>query len=251
MIKLNQEVVTLGKFPNKESYLSISNLSVRGANTLQWMYEHDGEFFELALIKGYLDSVNAHCCLHILYMPYSRMDRVNGTYAVSCPIAAKLIKDMNFYSIVLREPHSQVCVDEVKPNLSYNWTENVEYWVRSHYGWDSLFFPDYGAKFRYKGDCPSVAHGKKERDFKTGDIQSYSMIGKVGERVLIVDDICSRGGTFIEAAKLLREKGAKSVGLLVAMCEENVHTGKIFDYVDQLYTSKDCILTSHSRITFI
>lgn len=251
MIKLNQHIVTLGRFPNKESYLKIEGLPVKSTNTIQWMYEHDGEFFELALLKSYLDSMDAICTLHLLYMPYSRMDRVNGVYVVSCPVAAKLITDMKFYAVVLREPHSQVCVEELKPTIYYNWTEGREFGVRESYGWDSIFFPDYGAKLRYKGGCISSSYGKKTRDFNTGNIESYSIEGKIGERVLIIDDICSRGGTFIEAAKLLRAAGAKSVGLLVAMCEENVHTGKLFDYVDQLYTSQDCILTSHPRITIL
>lgn len=246
MIKLNKVEVNLGKFPNKESFLKIEGLNIQGINTIAWMYEGDHEFFELALIKSYIDSVNAYCILHILYMPYSRMDRANGVYVVSCPVATKLINDMKFKWVMVREPHSKVCMSQLTNSQAYYWSILNS----SQEGWDSLFFPDYGAKFRYgiKEDC---AYGKKTRDFESGNIESYTICGKIGERVLIIDDLCSRGGTFVKAAKLLREHGAKSVGLVVAMCEENVHTGELFDYIDRLYTSKDCILTPHPRITLI
>jgi ribose-phosphate pyrophosphokinase len=111
---------------------------------------------------------------------------------------------------------------------------------------DSLLFPDAGAQKRYLSPL-KYAVGHKHRDFESGDIQSYSILGDVGERVLIVDDLCSRGGTFIGAAKELRAKGAKEVFLLVAHLENNVFTGELFDHIDGLYTSKDNLLSATSQ----
>lgn len=54
----------------------------------------------------------------------------------------------------------------------------------------------------------------KQRNPDTGELSNFQLFGDVeGKRVVIVDDICDGGGTFIAIAKLLRENGASSVDL--------------------------------------
>ena len=66
--------------------------------------------------------------------------------------------------------------------------------------------------------------------------------------VLIVDDLCSRGGTFIEASKKLKAQGAEKISLLVAHCENNVFTGELFAHIDILYTAESNLLKPHPQI---
>lgn len=252
MIVLNDKKVVFGTFPNKEINLKIADLYILESSIIKWTYEDDGDFFKLATVKHYLDEMNVTTSLIINYMPYSRMDRVNGVYVVTCPIACELINNMFFTSVHVREPHSGVCMSNLSKACQFLWTAEWLPILMVEDRWDSVFFPDEGAKGRYKVDSVyRTGWGTKRRKFESGIIEQYSIVGEVGDRVLIVDDLCSRGGTFVAAAKLLKAQGAKHVGLLVAMCEENVHTGELFNYIDRLYTSKDCILTPHPRIILL
>jgi ribose-phosphate pyrophosphokinase len=84
----------------------------------------------------------------------------------------------------------------------------------------------------------------KKRDWKTGKIEGLDIINTdniVGKDVLIVDDICSRGGTFYHSAKALKAAGAKSVSLYVTHCEETITLGELAasdGLVDHVYTTR-------------
>jgi ribose-phosphate pyrophosphokinase len=74
-----------------------------------------------------------------------------------------------------------------------------------------------------------VAH--KERDFNTGHIKSLDLIGgynESGNKAIIVDDLCSKGGTFILTANALRERGFKEIYLVVAHAEDAIFKGDVF-----------------------
>ena len=106
------------------------------------------------------------------------------------------------------------------------------------------FYPDEGAMKRYSGllDLP-YAFGIKKRDWKTGVIKGLDVAGSTelieGNDVLIIDDICSRGGTFYFSAKKLKELGAKNVYLYVTHCEKTIFDGEIFTsgLIERVYTT--------------
>jgi len=237
MIKLNGKEVISGNFPNRETYISFDKLNFKVYNRVEWEYEDDSEFFKLGLLKNHIDNSLMKAEIIIYYFPHSRMDRKNGSYLFSLKYAADLINSMNFVAVTIYEPHSDVTPALLDRSYPINWCmANLKEAVIQSQA-NSLFFPDAGAAKRYAGINPlPYGIGNKIRDFNTGSIISYSIDGSVGENVLIVDDLCSRGGTFIYAAKELRARGAKKVSLLVAHCEENVLTGNLFNYIDKLYT---------------
>jgi phosphoribosylpyrophosphate synthetase len=61
----------------------------------------------------------------------------------------------------------------------------------------------------------------------------------VGKNVLIVDDICSRGGTFYHSAKALKEAGAANISLYITHCENTILEGEIFTsgLIQRVYTT--------------
>lgn len=82
--------------------------------------------------------------------------------------------------------------------------------------------PDKGGMVRATGyakllDAKELALVYKERDIRLHDVSNtLGMIGEVaGKDVLIVDDMISTGGTIVNAANYLKEKGAKSVRVAV------------------------------------
>ncbi len=251
MLKLNSNKVEFGNFPNNEHYLPIEQLKIHDrANVVQLIYENDSDLVKLAILKNWLDEMNAPAELHLPYMPHSRMDRANGTYAVSLHAICQLINSLNFYKVVVREPHSPETTRLINNVEVEDWCLNRVRSIFKRGGFDSVCFPDHGAKTRYDWDeSGKTSWGEKERDFLTGEIKGLKLIGECGKNVLIIDDICSRGGTFVRIAKLLKEKGTNRIGLLVSYVENTIFKGEIFDYVDVIYTNNDFELVfEHPRI---
>lgn len=85
----------------------------------------------------------------------------------------------------------------------------------------SFCAPDKGASLKVasvaNGYTDNIIQLSKCRDVFTGNIQGIDIVsGDVKEKdILIIDDICDGGMTFISAAKELKYNGAKSVSLYV------------------------------------
>jgi ribose-phosphate pyrophosphokinase len=97
-------------------------------------------------------------------------------------------------------------------------------------------------------------YGIKNRDWQTGEIKSLTVadngIDLKDRTVLIVDDICSRGGTFIHSAKKLKELGAAKIYLYVTHCENTVLEGDLLkdDLVEHIFTTDSIFRKSHEKI---
>lgn len=248
MIKLNGIQVIYGFFPNGELYIQKDKLIIKKYNYIKFIYEDQIDIIKLLLLQNHIKDSGNTSELYIQYLPYSRMDRVNNDYAFSLKAISDLINRLEFTKVIIREPHSIVSLGLINNSVCDEWCmDNIES-VIIQSKTKSLFFPDKGAADRYQQDVLPVAFGIKSRDFKSGKITGFQINGNVTQNVLIVDDICSRGGTFMRAVEKLRGSGAIKISLLVAYCEENVHTGELFKYIDKLYTSSDCSVTDHPQI---
>lgn len=165
-----------------------------------------------ALRRQYGFSINLH--LHLDYCPYARQDRVcDEGEAFGLKVFANLINSLNFNSVCILDPHSDVAPALINNchtqplNDAFNPTDAI--------GIDYLVSPDAGAnkkvfKLSQELDIPMI-RADKVRDVKTGQITETIVYADdlTGERVMIIDDICDGGRTFIELAKQLIAKGAK------------------------------------------
>ena len=215
--------------------------------TIKWLYEGDSELFTLICVKRHIDY---HChgvnvVLDMPYIPHARMDRVKAKEDVfTLKYFAEIINSLNFKRVFVRDAHSNVSLALI--NNVYDWGIRgyIEMAVEKS-GAEALFFPDEGAMKRYSEQSPMpYAFGMKKRDWETGKILGLDIINPeniVGKDVLIVDDICSRGGTFYHSAKALKAAGAKSVSLYVTHCEETITLGELATsdgLVDHVYTTE-------------
>ena len=96
--------------------------------------------------------------------------------------------------------------------------------------------------------------GIKRRCWETGKITGFDVVCNAdikGKNVLIVDDICCRGGTFFHSAKALKELGAKSVSVFCSHCEHAIFEGDLLttDFVDHVYTTDSIFHKEHDKIT--
>ena len=251
MIKVGNVEIKQGQFPDGTLLMKFDpngdEFDTRGNILVEWYYENDAELFSLICVKRHLDRVYSYSdvVLEMPYIPHARMDRVKSDEDVfTLKYFCEAINSLNFKVVHVRDAHS---------NVSLALLNNVEEMPITNYVLDAifeaqadvLFFPDEGAMKRYSGgfDIP-YAFGMKKRDWKTGQIQGLDIINAEAvkdKNVLIVDDICSRGGTFYHSAKALKAAGAKSVSLYVTHCEKTIILGEMAStdgLVDHVYTTK-------------
>jgi ribose-phosphate pyrophosphokinase len=98
------------------------------------------------------------------------------------------------------------------------------------------------------------AFGIKKRNWETGKIEGLDVAGCVdkinGSNILIVDDICSRGGTFYHSAKKLKELGANKIYLYVTHCENTILDGDLLTsgLIEKVYTTNSIFTKEHQKI---
>ena len=257
MIKVNGVEIKQGRFPDgtllmkfnprKKEFLPDNQSYI----SVEWLYENDAELFALICVKRHLDRVRPYATDVILYMPYiphARMDRVKMNEDVfTLKYFCEVINSLHFKTVVVRDAHSNVALALLENVYEANFAPYVYKAIHKSEA-EALFFPDEGAMKRYSSNFQMpYAFGMKKRDWVTGQILGLDIINAEtvkDKNVLIVDDICSKGGTFYHAAKALKAAGAKSVSLYVTHCEETITLGELAasdGLVDHVYTTKSIL----------
>ena len=280
MIYLNRKKINFIDFPNKERRLDlpkeIVNMDVYNVvNNVYWKYNGDASIFELLLLDNAIHSYKENYNLYIGYMPYSRMDRTeNEGTAFSLDIMTTLLTQ-NLWAInkvFILDPHSEVTLKQLnrksKQNLDYNFAKEFEYldhWfdeTTQSYSFTKdvidytklniknawFVFPDKGAAKRYNAnDYPNVIVCEKVRDFATGKIQTIKAhINKQTTTpdehapLIIIDDLCSYGGTFVGAVKAIENDlgiTSKNNWLIVTHAEEAMTQGNIPKTFQKVFTT--------------
>ena len=87
-----------------------------------------------------------------------------------------------------------------------------------------------------------VVMGSKKRNVVSTEIEGVEIEGSVeGKRVMMVDDMVNTGGTVVKMAELLREKGAREIGLIVAhWLPVEGNWEKVEKVVDWVMVSNSC-----------
>ena len=253
MIKINDIVIDQRMFPDHSLLVKFDpydeNLpNIYGASLwVEWLYESDAELFTLICLKRHLDESrpDAKIALSLPYLPHARMDRVKSAEDVfTLKYFCEVINSLKFEVVHVRDAHSNVGLALLNNVCNDNAADYIEEAIEQSKA-EILFFPDEGAMKRYSANTSlPYAFGLKKREWETGKILGLDVINAdlvKDKDILIVDDICSRGGTFYHSAKKLKELGAKSISLYVSHLEETVLIGDLVKeegLIDHIYTTK-------------
>ena len=258
MIFFNDERIDIKKFPNGESFIDNCNIKIKdGINEIKVKFEGDEDLMHLIFIKNYLDDMRVRCNLIIPYMPYSRMDRTEGIRIFTLKYLCKIINSLNFESVTVYEPHSDVTMALIDRLTVVQETKNLAEKVLKELEDKKVYivYPDAGAAKRYSKliKWDKVLTANKERDFVTGRIKSLDINGNISDSnftAVIVDDLCSKGGTFSLTAEKLRDIGAKDIYLVVTHCENTIFEGTILkdDLIKKVYTTDSILSKEHEKI---
>jgi len=220
MITIDGQAIKPTIFPDGTSQIWKLDLSCyrQGTYLIEWRFESESEFIHLAQLKDLLDHEVLSCQLLLPYLPYGRQDKpISNQQTFALRTFCKLLNTLGFYRVSCFDPHSEVAGELIDNFYATYPVYQVESLLEGGTA-DLLCYPDRGALNKYhklfKG---GFIHGAKVRDQSTGFITDYELIGDPsGKSVLIVDDICDGGATFVILAKSLIQSGAREVHLFVS-----------------------------------
>lgn len=173
------------------------------------------------------------------FFPGARQDRLNDTGDVlfTAKSVAEVVNARYFETVTVLDPHSDVVPAllhrcEVFPAADCINPPAGKY--------SAVISPDGGAEKRAWKVAKKLGvplyHAWKSRDVTTGNISGFGLqnLGMLDGRVLVVDDICDGGGTFIGLAKELEGTGLK-VHLWVTHGLFTAGTSKLLEKFEHVY----------------
>lgn len=225
MILLNGEEINKTVFPDRTTQVwKLDNFIEDDENSVEWEYENDGEIFHLLQL---LDLLHTECHpikLFIPYMPYARQDKLidnEATFALYS-LMSLLSKYCPELEITTVDVHSDIARmvwvhggirDAYYGDPTYSELINQKFTniypaslVDVVNKYDVVIFPDKGALDRYGNvfSAETKYSMSKVRDQLTGEILGMEFnekdINLKNKSVVIVDDICDGGRTFVGVA---------------------------------------------------
>ncbi len=157
--------------------------------------------------------------LELSYLPYGRQDKaISNDTTFGLQSFIRVLQLCRLRSIEILDPHSSVILDAL-PNCRAIYPHAQVGATIVTTGATAIAYPDAGAVRKYTAiyqtDCRIIS-GRKVRNQQTGVLTDTSIEGDAkGQTVLIIDDICDGGRTFIALADALYAGGAAAVHLFV------------------------------------
>ncbi|WP_018079497.1 ribose-phosphate diphosphokinase [Thiobacillus denitrificans] len=197
--------------------------------------------------------VGATVRLVMPYVPYARQDRVAVPgEALSAKVFAALINSQGFASVEAWDPHSDV-IPALIDNLRVTPTSSLLKAAVAGKGQAQLLrecafvAPDAGARKRVgelaRAYGTEVVYADKVRDLVSGKLSGTRVPDALPERpLLVIDDLCDAGGTFLLLADALRAKTSQPLYLYVTH-------GLFTRGLDALKTKYDRVFAAHCRDT--
>lgn len=261
MIKLNGHIVEQNHFPDGTLLLK-QEPEMFDVQTIKWFFESNEELVSLIFLTKHLREYGVETInLYMPYLPNARQDRTKNSEDVfTLKYFCEVINFLNFDKVIILDPHSSVgeaLLNRVCILLPTDCIAQAYDAIRQDIKLTPLmmFYPDEGAMKRYSSMAfGEYAFGIKKRDWKTGKIEGLDVAGCVDKikdsAILIIDDICSRGGTFYHSAKKLKELGAKEIYLYITHCENTILEGELLTsgLIEKVYTTNSIFTKQHEKI---
>ena len=254
MVKANHYKIS--SFPDGTPLIK-KDLTINYLNVISivWTFESMAELPTVIMIAKDAKDNGADVELFMPYIPNARMDRAYHDEDVfTLKWFADEINRCGFSCVTVFDPHSDVAPALIDRCEVHTPIREICQAIEESKP-DVIYFPDAGAMKRYEETvywalervkCNAyIIHGDKKRDWATGKILGLDVVGEVkpGEKVLMIDDICSYGGTMFYSAKKLKELGAGDIDMYVSHCENSIldsERGHLFDdpeLIHMVYTT--------------
>jgi ribose-phosphate pyrophosphokinase len=240
---------TVTSFPDGESFVKI-NENVRGQDIYlvqSTCTPTNHHLMELLIMIDAAKRASAHRITAVIpFYGYARQDRKDQPRV---PITAKLVADLlssaGAHRVLTMDLHSQQIQGFFNIPVDHLFASPVIFKYLERFPAENLVVcsPDVGGMKMAAAYAGALGTGlgmvwKKRTSATT--VESVNIVGDVaGKDVLIVDDITETAGTLVNAAKLLRAHGAKSVRAAVshALLSDMAYTRLGGGDIDELITT--------------
>jgi len=251
------------RIPNCNSLLELLNESQYSPElieniTVRMDFRDNGDFIDLMLLmdairREYKFNSNRKEELILDYLPYARQDRVNVEgESLSIRVITDIVNNLAFDSVYCKDIHSDVGISLLN-NLHHLNTTHCGSKLPNIVGRDTILVsPDAGAvrkvyDFAQKNGYRQMVSAYKKRDPATGiisgtwvDISSVTEAQHLGQRdMLVLDDICDGGATFLGLGEKLRQVTNGKLYLYVTHGIFSKGLNTLLEVYDTIYVSNN------------
>lgn len=197
---------SISRFPDGEVQITLGEFSRKNQVMIMCRITTSEELFILMQVCDILRRHSIGFVISIYYLMSMRMDRVMSfDRPFSLSVVCDVLDRLGAMCICIYSPHSNVYkrlfkntdIEEIPSMFSIDFTKY------------QVVFPDAGAEVRYRNiPISNYVYGTKSRSLTTGKIISIGVRNPDsidGRPLLIRDDLCDGGGTFLGLAKAIRE----------------------------------------------
>ena len=216
MIKVLGHKIEPTKFPDGTTQVwKLPNEILNAATVhVDWRFEAEDELFSISQLKLLLNKAGSFS-LHAPYLPFARQDKeVSNGQTFALHSFSRMLNNIGFDFVTSVDVHNPVMTKGLVNNFKNITVDDIHCELIAKLKPDYIVFPDTGAKARYtfvKGE-PHITF-EKERDQATGQIIGHRLVtgesateALHGKKLLIVDDICDGGATFLSIAKTISSR---------------------------------------------
>lgn len=224
------------EFPDGELHLELDGIDRKEDVWIECRICNGNDLFLLMQLS---DILKRQCVkvihIGIYYLMGMRCDRLfdlNRPFTLG--IVADVINSFNANEVCVYEAHSDRTIKEIRNCKNFMLTPFNLYRYEKDY---TFVAPDKGAKERYKKLDFDVVCSKK-RDAATGELLGFeanALKSVEGKDLMVADDLCDGGGTFVGLAPKLRELKPKSLSLLVTHAVQKKGIENVAAVYDKVY----------------
>lgn len=246
------------KFPGGEIHFKLKNpvnILISQSTRIIARVNNSDELVLLMLVIDTLKKDKESLNIEVVfpYMPYQQADRdFDMGESFSLQTITTLLKTLGVNKFIVFDPHSDVTPALLKPCTVIDnsaFVKEVIWDIVNRKGKNEsdliMLSPDAGAykkigkltsKIEFKGELVAA---NKYRSISTGNIESLELSKQdfEGKDVMIVDDICVGGRTFVELAKKLRERNVGNLYLVVSHGVFLNGLKELNEYFDGIYVT--------------
>lgn len=248
-------------YPDGSSYVKLRSFPT----SLEFRINSYEDLWTLTQIKDVYDYNGYPLNITIPCLLDAQADRrFNSNESSNLRLVLEHIKRLNFNSVTIFHPHNQEVVEVILPNVKI--LDN-SYFIQQviskipvgieDIGKDShliLMSSDAGGfkplmklvdKINWEGETFSASKSRKYEDGKSKLIQQIDRQDFEGKDILIVDDICVNGGTFVGLAKLLKDRNIGKLYLAVSHLTVPNFNPELVSLFDTIFTTNSKNINYH------
>ena len=195
-------------FPDGEPHIVLGDINRKDSVTVVCRIANPNDLYILLQVADILSRHEVIFTLQIYYLMSMIMDRViSFNESFSLKVVANLINSMGAESVHVLEPHS----GKVQDLIDKYWGDMFVQ-MPNFTGYIPVF-PDAGAveRHEYMGEHKLIC--SKTRNPETGKLEGFSIENPelleneelIGMPLVVIDDLCDAGGTFVGVASKIRE----------------------------------------------